>query len=215
MLFGAYWREKPTKMHPGNASNSWSIRVGLNRHYDSRQNCAFSGISWASNNANVAPEAQPWPSSIADIIPSPGAEHDVLVALVQWAMSVSGGHSVFVLIGAFARFWEPFASLLFTTPGVFLLGHALDSYDPDAGPAETMNDFISPILSSCAQGLFHTMSDIDMSAMVEITAKIYPEMYAITGPIEPIFARMNGLSTDDSRRWLSLWVLPHSQQAPF
>ncbi|KAJ6592749.1 hypothetical protein B0H19DRAFT_1055434 [Mycena capillaripes] len=55
MLFGAYWREKPTKMHPGNASNSWSIRVGLNRHYDSRQNCAFSGISWASNNNELIP----------------------------------------------------------------------------------------------------------------------------------------------------------------
>jgi hypothetical protein len=32
---------------------------------------------------NVSPEAQPWPSSITDIIPSPGAECDVLVALVQ------------------------------------------------------------------------------------------------------------------------------------
>ncbi|KAJ6574440.1 hypothetical protein B0H19DRAFT_1371507 [Mycena capillaripes] len=159
------------------------------------------------SKANVAPEAQPWPSSIADIIPSPGAEHDVLVALVQWATSVPGGHSVFMLIGALARFWEPFASLLFTTPGVFLLAtnhmrHALDSYDPDAGPAERMNDFISPILS-CAQGLFQTMSDIDMSTMVEITAKIYPEMYAIAEPIEPILARMNvpGLSMDDCRRW--------------
>lgn len=52
---------------------------------------------------NVPPDAQPWPSRVSDIIPTP-TEHDMLLALVQWAAAVPGGHSVFSLIGGLARF---------------------------------------------------------------------------------------------------------------
>ncbi|KAJ7838265.1 hypothetical protein B0H13DRAFT_2419882 [Mycena leptocephala] len=157
--------------------------------------------------SNVSPEAQPWPGSITDIIPSPGAEHDVLVALVQWACLVPGGHSVFALIGALARFWEPFASLLFLAPGVFFLAtkhmqHALGAHDPNAEAAVQLNSFVSPIVA-CAQGLFHTLLDMDMLAMTNITGNIYNEMHALAVRIEPILATpaMRARICDDCRRY--------------
>lgn len=88
---------------------------------------------------NTPPEAQPWPSCIADIIPAPGGEEEVLLGLSQWAAHVPGGHSIFSLIGGLARFWDPFAVQLFRTPSVFELAmdhlqRAYDAYDPSASP---------------------------------------------------------------------------------
>ncbi|KAJ6466119.1 hypothetical protein C8R47DRAFT_1153944 [Mycena vitilis] len=158
--------------------------------------------------ANVAPEAQPWPSSITDIIPYPGAEHAVLCALVQWASTIPGGHSVFALIGALARFWDPFAAILFQCPGVFLLAtrhmrRALDVYDPRAPQAVLMHDFISPILA-CAQGLFLELSQVEATAIIKITAGLYPEMAAIAGRIDPILLSLRGQIEDDCRRWFHM-----------
>ncbi|KAJ7135764.1 hypothetical protein C8R44DRAFT_869472 [Mycena epipterygia] len=64
---------------------------------------------------NTPPEAQPWPNHIADVIPAPGSEEEVLPGLVQCAAHVPGGHSIFSLVGGLARFWDPFAVQIFRT----------------------------------------------------------------------------------------------------
>ncbi|KAJ7763230.1 hypothetical protein DFH07DRAFT_770950 [Mycena maculata] len=71
--------------------------------------CGMIGTtSWAGKlqRLNVSPDLQSWPSRVSDIIPTEG-EHELLAALVQWAATVPGGHSVFSLIGVLARFWRP------------------------------------------------------------------------------------------------------------
>jgi hypothetical protein len=129
---------------------------------------------------------------------------------VQWAANVPGGHSVFSLIGALARFWEPFAVQLFQSLAVFGLAtqhlrYEFDSYNPHASSPEQMKDFISPMIA-CAQGLFFVVMEVDMGAAVALLVTIYEDMYAIAVPIEPILLRMNNheMAMDDCRRWFSL-----------
>ncbi|KAJ7169335.1 hypothetical protein C8R43DRAFT_1231873 [Mycena crocata] len=161
---------------------------------------------------NVPPEAQPWPSRVSDIIPTPGGEKDVLAGLVQWAAVVPGGHSTFSLVGALARFWEPFAVELFHTPDVFQLATrhlrcAVDAYNRRAWPAEQMYRFISPVIA-CAQGLFFTVWEVDMSITMSILIQLYEEMYVVAAPIEPILAGLRAdnvpIGMDDCRRWFSI-----------
>jgi hypothetical protein len=92
---------------------------------------------------NVSEDAQPWPSRISDVIPTPDGEKEPLSVLVQWAANVPGGHSIFSLIGALARFWEPFAVQLFQSLAVFGLAtqhlrYEFDSYNPRASTPEQM-----------------------------------------------------------------------------
>ncbi|KAJ7135789.1 hypothetical protein C8R44DRAFT_869489 [Mycena epipterygia] len=159
---------------------------------------------------NTPPEAQPWPSRIADIIPAPGGEEEVLLGLVQWAAHVPGGHSIFSLIGGLARFWDPFAVQLFRTPGVFELAMdhlqcAFDAYDPRASPGDLMFGFITPVIA-CAQGLFYTLFEMDLSRTLTLIAPMYERMYAIAVPIEPILLRLKQtyMPMDDCRRWFHL-----------
>ncbi|KAJ6556567.1 hypothetical protein DFH09DRAFT_1317887 [Mycena vulgaris] len=136
---------------------------------------------------NVSQDAQPWPSRVSDVIPTPGGERERLEALVQWAATAPGGHSVFTLVGALARFWEPFAHLRC----------ALDSYSPHATRGVQMYVFISPVIA-CA-GLFFAIMEIDMTATISRLAPIYEEMYTIAVAIEPILLRIKDM--DDHRRW--------------
>ncbi|KAJ7106437.1 hypothetical protein C8R43DRAFT_210476 [Mycena crocata] len=161
---------------------------------------------------NVPPESQPWPSRVSDIIPTPGGESDVLSGLVQWAAVVPGGHSTFALIGALARFWEPFAMELFRTPDIFHLAirHlrcAADAYDRRARPAEQIYRFISPVIA-CAEGLFFNVWEIDMTVGTTILVQMYEEMYAVGAAIESIIAGMREdnvpMEMDHSLRWFTI-----------
>ncbi|KAJ7174895.1 hypothetical protein C8R46DRAFT_1347895 [Mycena filopes] len=174
-------------------------------------------------------DARPWPSSITDVIPAEGGEREVLVGLTQWAAVAPGGHSVFTLIGALARYWEPFALQVFEFTEIFPLATrhmqcALDSYKPNAAPSETFNRFITPIIA-CAAGFFHPLSELDSHATLAILGPIYEKMYAVAVPIEPILlAFRSELEMDDCRRWFALvrrlrpcvgpngWVIPDEHQ---
>ncbi|KAJ7135905.1 hypothetical protein C8R44DRAFT_769280 [Mycena epipterygia] len=161
---------------------------------------------------NLPQNAQPWPSRISDVIPTSGGETELLIALVNWAATVPGGHSVFALIGALARFWEPFAMQLFQSPDVFRLAtqhlrHALDSFKTDVTAAEAMNAFISPVIA-CAQGLFFAIFEVNMLATIGLLPPIFEEMYAISVSMEPILLDMRNqnrfsFSMDDCRRWFA------------
>ncbi|KAJ7436905.1 hypothetical protein B0H11DRAFT_636472 [Mycena galericulata] len=156
---------------------------------------------------NTLPEAQPWPCCIPDIIPVPRGEHDVLVGLVQWAANYPGGHSVFFLIGALARFWDPFALLVFQAPGVFLLATlhlqcALKAYDPHASSAVRINTFTTPVLA-CAKGFFHTLLEIDLPGVIQLLRTppmVFEDLFAVAVSIEPILVTMRE-QMDDCRRW--------------
>ncbi|KAJ7048667.1 hypothetical protein C8F01DRAFT_1188972 [Mycena amicta] len=58
---------------------------------------------------NVAPEDQPWPSSIRDIIPIPSGEEQASMGLHQWAQNMPYGCTIYPLMSAVARFWHPFS----------------------------------------------------------------------------------------------------------
>ncbi|KAJ7627600.1 hypothetical protein DFH06DRAFT_730995 [Mycena polygramma] len=159
--------------------------------------------------ANTTPEMQPWPNCIEDLIPAPSGEQGVLGALLQWAIDVPAGYSVFVLMGALARFWEPFAIQLFKDTGVFPLAtshlkRALQSYHPHL-PNQILKDvFVCPV-TACANALFLTLSELDMRSCVLNLRSVYEDMYAIAVPIEPILLRLRQEeSMDDCRRWFSL-----------
>lgn len=142
---------------------------------------------------NLPPDAQPWPSRVSDVIPTP-TEQDLLSAFVQWAIIVPGGHGVFPLIGALARYWDPFSLELFCTPALFRIAThhlrcALDAYDPAAPPAEQAKRFISPVIG-CAQGLFYILFEINREMTLGILPPIYEEMYAIADRIIPILVRV-------------------------
>ncbi|KAJ7464068.1 hypothetical protein FB451DRAFT_1492240 [Mycena latifolia] len=163
--------------------------------------------------ANALPEAQPWPCCVSDVIPAAGGEQEVLEGLVGWAVHGPGeGHSIFALIGAMARFWEPFAVQLFEVPVVFGLATyhlqcALDAYEPRAlTPAALMVRFISPVIA-CAQGFFHMLSEVDMGRTIALIVPIYEQLYAIAVPIEPILLHVRAhtaSSMDDCRRFFHL-----------
>ncbi|KAJ7686264.1 hypothetical protein B0H17DRAFT_1072186 [Mycena rosella] len=159
--------------------------------------------------ANLPPEAQPWPNCVSDVIPGPGGEQEVLEGLVQWAAHGVGGHGVFVLIGALARFWEPFAVRLFQNNIVFSLAtqhlqYALAAYDPRVHPAEQMMAFTAPVVA-CAEGLFHTLSELDMGCTISLLHPIFEPMYAMAVAIEPILLRTRTFTfLADSRRWFHL-----------
>ncbi|KAJ7463247.1 hypothetical protein FB451DRAFT_1265972, partial [Mycena latifolia] len=158
--------------------------------------------------ANVSQDAQPWPSRVSDVIPIPDGEYDLLVALMQWAGTVPGGHSVFALIGALARFWEPFTLQVLRTPHVFTLAtehlkRAIDSYNTGLSLLAQMYAFISPV-TSIAQGLFFAIFETDMAATIQLLPPIYEDMYAIAVAIEPILLRMRDtMGMDDCRRWFA------------
>ncbi|KAJ7104636.1 hypothetical protein C8R44DRAFT_887088 [Mycena epipterygia] len=133
---------------------------------------------------NARAETQPWPTCATDIIPTPGGEHDVLVAIIQWVTNIPAGHSVFALIGALARFWEPFAMLLFRTPGIFLLATrhlqaALAAYDP-----------LSPL------ALRRIVFNSPLSHMI---TPFYEEMYTLSVAMDPLLE--GDVMMDHSRRW--------------
>ncbi|KAJ6528737.1 hypothetical protein DFH09DRAFT_1327556 [Mycena vulgaris] len=159
--------------------------------------------------SNTSPEAQPWPSCISDVIPASGGEGDDLAGLVQWAAHVPEGHSIFALVSALARYWEPFAMRLFQAPEVFLLAtqhlqRALDSYDACVPPGAQMMAFIAPVIA-CVQGLFGALSEVDMRCTISMIAPVYEQMYAIAVAMEPILLRMRAhMSMDDCRRWFHL-----------
>ncbi|KAJ6566467.1 hypothetical protein B0H19DRAFT_1137906 [Mycena capillaripes] len=175
---------------------------------------------------NTPEDARPWPSCITDVIPAAGGERDVLLGLAQWAAIVPGGHSVFALIGALARYWEPFALEVFQSPDLFRLAmehlkHAFDAYNPRAGLGQQMNFFITPVIA-CAQGLFHTLSEVDLRMTLSMIKPIYEQMYTVAVEIEPILLGIRPrMSMDDCRRWFHLvrsmrsvispegeWVMP-------
>ncbi|KAJ7478254.1 hypothetical protein FB451DRAFT_1556999 [Mycena latifolia] len=150
---------------------------------------------------------QPWPSRVSDVIPTPGGELELLTALVQWAAKVPGGHSLFLVIGALARFWEPFTQEVLRVPSVFALAtqhlqHALDAYKAGIDLAAQMYaSFISPIIS-IAQGLFFAILETDMAATIGLLPPIYESMYTIALEIEPILLGMKfTVGLDDCRRW--------------
>ncbi|KAJ7153071.1 hypothetical protein C8R43DRAFT_453003 [Mycena crocata] len=161
---------------------------------------------------NVSADAQPWPLSISDVVPDVG-EHELLINLLQWAAVLPGGDSVFFLIGALARWWDPFARLIFQTPGIYRLAmnhiqHALDSYDPNSTHVVKMNTFVSPVVS-CAQGLFYTVSEIDSRGTLDILADIFEPMHAIAVRITPILLSLraqNSLANamEDCLRWFGM-----------
>ncbi|KAF7363049.1 MYND-type domain-containing protein [Mycena venus] len=143
--------------------------------------------------------------------------------------TVPGGHSVFCLIGAVARYWEPFAQEVFRVPSLFVLAtnhlqHALDSNTRRIGFAERYSLFITPVIA-CAQGFFHTLSEVDIRATICLIAPVYEQMYAIAVAIEPILLDLqNPLTLDHSRRWFHLvrsmrsvispdgqWVVPRTK----
>ncbi|KAJ7649004.1 hypothetical protein DFH06DRAFT_1135265 [Mycena polygramma] len=159
--------------------------------------------------ADVSQDAQPWPSRISDIIPTPvNGEEALMLALTHWAVKVPGGHSVFILIGALVRFWEPFAVRIFQTQPVFRLAtqhlrRALDSYKPHTSIAKRRSESTSPIIA-CAAGFFTSILQHDIIATIALTRTVIDEMYAIAVPIEPILLQMENdtqLSMEDCRRW--------------
>ncbi|KAJ7633630.1 hypothetical protein DFH06DRAFT_1139965 [Mycena polygramma] len=175
---------------------------------------------------NTPEDARPWPSSITDVIPAAGGERDVLLGLMQWATSAPGGHSVFALIGALARYWEPFALQVFEDGNLYRLAtqhlqYALDKYRPNSNAGEQMSVFVTPVIA-IAQGFFHTLSEVDMRVALSLLAPVYEEMYSIAVAIEPILLRVRTqMHMDDCRRWFHLvrsmrsvitpegqWVLP-------
>ncbi|KAF8189251.1 hypothetical protein K438DRAFT_2019127 [Mycena galopus ATCC 62051] len=179
---------------------------------------------------NTPVDARPWPTCIADVIPAAGGEREVLKGMVQWGVTVPGGHSVFCLIGALARYWEPFALEVFRRPALFALAtnhlqHALDSNVPGISSAERYSVFVTPVIA-CAQGFFLTLSEVDLQATICLIAPIYEQMYAIAVAIEPILMDSESPSTlDHSRRWFDLvramrtvissdghWVIPQTIQ---
>ncbi|KAJ7748292.1 hypothetical protein DFH07DRAFT_830285 [Mycena maculata] len=158
---------------------------------------------------NTPPEKQPWPSCITDVIPVPGGEQDGLRGLARWAIVVPEGYSIFALIGALARFWEPFGREALDTPSLFPLAtrhlqRALESYSPHAPPDEQWRVFISPV-TACANALFWTLSEVDMRTCVLNLLPVYEDMYAVAVQVEPILLHLKPvISMDDCRRWFSL-----------
>ncbi|KAJ7635557.1 hypothetical protein DFH06DRAFT_1336579 [Mycena polygramma] len=158
---------------------------------------------------NTPDDARPWPSSVTDVIPAAGGERDVLLGLMQWATPIPGGHSVFALIGALARYWEPFALQVFDDRNLFSLAtehlrHALNAYRPALGTYEQMNVFVTPVIA-IAQCLFHTLYEVGMRVTVSLLPPIYEEMHAIAVEIEPIlFSLRSEMDVDSSRRWFRI-----------
>ncbi|KAF7335614.1 MYND-type domain-containing protein [Mycena venus] len=153
--------------------------------------------------ANTPVDERPWPSSITDVIPAAGGEREVLSGLVQWAAIVPGGHSVFCLIGALARYWEPFAQEVFRTPDL------TRGTGTTRGPRRRNNTTSSsPPVIACAQGFFHTLSEVDFRMTIALLPTIYERMYDIAVSIEPIlkdhFRMSLQLNMDDCRRWFDL-----------
>ncbi|KAJ7748103.1 hypothetical protein B0H16DRAFT_1725718 [Mycena metata] len=161
---------------------------------------------------NKAPDAQPWPSSQNDIIPTPGGAKATVAALLAWATVPSAkSFAVFPLLGSLARFWEPLARELFRTPQAFSLATdhlqwVLDHYNPRDEDIVKGQNFVLPVLM-CTDGFFFPLVAKDPQAtlkaldpvfdqMVQITVKIRPILKAI-GPIargaDPWFNRMESL----------------------
>ncbi|KAJ7769990.1 hypothetical protein B0H16DRAFT_1516992 [Mycena metata] len=159
---------------------------------------------------NTPADARPWPSCIEDVIPAAGGEQEVLMGLMQWAAVPPSGHGVFSLIGALARHWEPFALQVFQRSDLFPLAtkhlkQALDSWGRHRDRADQIPFFIGPV-TACAQGFFHTLSEIDLPVTLALLLPVYEEMYPIAVDIEPILLGLRRTQNpmDDSRRWFAL-----------
>ncbi|KAJ7085452.1 hypothetical protein B0H15DRAFT_802016 [Mycena belliarum] len=180
----------------------WFLSMKITEHFK-----LLGPAKFRKAKPNSPADVQPWPTCVEDVIPAPRTEHDILVSLLGWAAPYPGGHSVFALIGALGRFVEPFGVMLFQAPGVFLLATrhlkcALDAYDPRRPYAKQMTTFTSPVLA-CAQGLFHTVSLIEMAGTMEIMARIYEELYPVAVGLEPILRRIDDERLTIAKFWFA------------
>ncbi|KAJ7474083.1 hypothetical protein FB451DRAFT_1558325 [Mycena latifolia] len=149
---------------------------------------------------NVRPESQPWPSTVADILPNDQSVSEVLDALLRWAVEPGHGQAVFSLISALARFWEPFIVQLLRTPAAFSLAmqhlqHAADTFP--GGPV-VRTDVWAMNVNTCA--LFFNMTYRFASRdVMPIVLPLLDQMNAIGARMEPILDSVEGL--DEPRYW--------------
>ncbi|KAJ6530998.1 hypothetical protein DFH09DRAFT_1370655 [Mycena vulgaris] len=145
---------------------------------------------------NTAADAQPWPNSQQDIIPSPDGTKGTVSALLRWATAPPSGYAVFLVLGGIARFWEPLAREIFRTPLAFSLATdhlqaALDHYNERAADSDPVvpNRFHLPFIA-CANELFLTLVVRDMKATYMAMDPVLKQMMFITLEIQPILRAM-------------------------
>ncbi|KAJ7029308.1 hypothetical protein C8F04DRAFT_1116548 [Mycena alexandri] len=166
---------------------------------------------------NKAADAQPWPSSQSDIIPTPGGAKTTIAALLAWASVPSTqSFAVFPLLASLARFWEPLARELFRTPKAFSLATdhlqwALDHYDPRE--KDIVKNFILPVLM-CTDGFFFPLVAKDPDATVEALSHVFAQMAQITVEIRPILKALGPIADGADPWFIRVEALQNAQTLP-
>ncbi|KAJ7765834.1 hypothetical protein DFH07DRAFT_769986 [Mycena maculata] len=105
---------------------------------------------------NTTADKQPWPNSEDEVLQSSNSAKGPVDNLLRWAAALPNGYAIFMVIGAIARFWEPFAREILRTPRTFSLATdnmqiALDCYDANMPPSAFSKKFYLPLVSCARQ----------------------------------------------------------------
>ncbi|KAJ7463361.1 hypothetical protein FB451DRAFT_1494465 [Mycena latifolia] len=143
---------------------------------------------------NTAADAQPWPNNLQDLITSPDGAKGTISALLQWATTPPTGYGVFMVLGAIARFWEPFAREIYRTPLAFSIATdhiqlALYHYYARSGTPPRRPEFDAKFdlpLIACADGFFLELVRWDPNATLCAMAPVLEQLVHIGVQIRPI-----------------------------
>ncbi|KAJ7271559.1 hypothetical protein C8J57DRAFT_1319263 [Mycena rebaudengoi] len=153
----------------------------------------------------VHPDYQPWPSSLADILPHGKAASEILATLILWAAEPGHGQAIFNLITALTHFWEPFAVELFRTPSVFLLAtelldHAVDTFPGGVVPS---SDVWVMNVDSIA-GFLTRVSLVDGRGFMHVITPLLERMNSIAARMSPIWEEpLNAIVMEETRMWFT------------
>ncbi|KAJ7686927.1 hypothetical protein B0H17DRAFT_1203942 [Mycena rosella] len=154
---------------------------------------------------NTADDAQPWPNSQQDIVPTPDGPKGTVSALLRWVASPPNGYGVFLALGAIASFWEPIAREIFRTPLAFSLAtdhiqFAVDHYDTRAVASDPVVERNLHVPLMACEDFFLKMMVRDMQATYMSINPVFDRMVRLTLQIRPVLRGVDP-STGYNHSW--------------
>ncbi|KAJ7232719.1 hypothetical protein C8J57DRAFT_1729795 [Mycena rebaudengoi] len=152
----------------------------------------------------VHPEYQPWPSSLADILPHGKNASEILATVLLWATEPGHGQAIFSLITSLTRFWEPSAVELFRTPSVFLLATEHLDHSVDTFPGGVVSRSDVWVMNVNAITMFFTrVSLVDGRGFIHIITPLLEQMNSIAARMSPIWEPLNEIVMEETRMWFT------------